>query len=416
MGTLQPPVTGRIAYLISQYPTYSHTFILREIRQLRTMGWDIQTISIRPCDRPLDKLTPEEAEEHQRTLYVTKASPAKIASAHLRTFLRRPLVYIATAIYAMRMGHGGFRKLLYFAEAVVVGVWMEQRRLTHAHVHFASTVALIMHKLFGLNFSATIHGSDEFIDPAGFCLTEKIQAAAFIIGISKYGRSQLMRSSSYEQWHKLEVCRLGIDPDAFEPDRRAPHTGPFRLITVGRLVPVKGYHVLIAALTLLKERGRHVRLSLVGDGPDRSSLERHVADAGLAGDVSFEGSCNQDRVKSLYNQADAFVLTSFAEGVPVVLMEAMSMGVPSIATNITGVPELVTNGVHGILVTPSDEEDLAGAIISLMDNPDMRARFAKEAREKVSRDFNLRRNTGTLSSIFNRRLRSGTAGLPWDTD
>lgn len=407
----------RIAYLISQYPTQSHTFILREIRQLRSLGWDIEVISIRPCDRPPEKLAPEEAEERARTLYVMRASPVQVAGAHLRTFFQRPLAYLATAVYAVRMGHGGLHRLLYFAEAVVVGVWMKQRRLTHVHVHFATTVALIMHRLFDLNFSSTIHGSDEFIDPKGFCLGEKVAAGVFTLGISKYGRSQLMRYSSYEHWHKLEVCRLGIDPDAFPPRMRDTNNGVFRLITVGRLVPVKGYHVLVAAMAMLKAGGRAVRWSVVGDGPDRASLEKHVSEAGLSADVDFEGSCNQDRVKELYGQADAFVLSSFAEGVPVVLMEAMAMGVPSIATNITGVPELLTNGVHGILVTPSDEEQLAQAIITLMDNPEMRASFAKEGRTKVLRDFNLRQNAETLSSIFNRRLLADSyTRVPCDTE
>jgi glycosyltransferase involved in cell wall biosynthesis len=401
------PVTGRIAYLISQYPTQSHTFILREVRQLRALGWDVQTISIRPPDRPTDKLTRQEAEERERTLYVTRASPVQIAAAHLRTFMRRPVAYIATAAYAARTGHGGIRRLLYFVEAVIVGAWLEQRKHAHVHVHFASTVALIMNRLFGLNFSTTIHGSDEFIDPVGFCLREKIEAGAFTIGISKYGRSQLMRYSSYEHWHKLEACHLGIDPDAFQPGMGKSEAGPFRLITVGRLVPVKGYHVLIAALALLKERGRRAQWCVVGDGPDRPSLEAHVAASGLSADVVFEGACNQDRVKELYDQADAFVLSSFAEGVPVVLMEAMAMGVPSIATNITGVPELLTHGVHGLLVTPSDEEQLADAIVTLMDDPEMRARFAREGRAKVARDFNLQRNTEMLSDIFKRRLQAG---------
>ena len=230
---------GHIAYLISQYPACNHTFVLREVRQLRTMGWDIQTISIRPCDRSVAKLSREEAEEAERTLYVMGASPGQIVGAHLRIFFRRPLAYLATSIYALRTGHGGLRRLLYFAEAVIVGTWMEQRRLTHVHTHFSSTVALIMHRMFGVTFSATIHGSDEFIDPTGFCLSEKIAASTFTVGISNYGRSQLCVTARTSIGTNSKSAMLASTPMRFSLVCQAEYRS-ISLITVGRIAPVKG--------------------------------------------------------------------------------------------------------------------------------------------------------------------------------
>jgi colanic acid/amylovoran biosynthesis glycosyltransferase len=397
-------VKGRIAYLISQYPAYNHTFILREVRQLRTLGWDIQTVSIRACDRPVDKLTADEAEEHGRTLYVTTAALTRVAAAHVQTFLRRPLQYITTALYAMRTGHGGMRRLLYFAEAVTAGVWLESRGYMHVHAHFASTVALLIRKLFPITISATIHGPDEFNDPVGFSLREKVEATDFIVAISNFARSQLMRYSTYEHWNKIDVCYLGIDPSVFDPRPPRSDSGPYRLICVARLAPVKGQHVLVDAMQQLIGQGRVLTLSLVGDGPDRPALERHVARLGLTGKVIFEGWCNQDRVKALYQGSDIFVLASFAEGVPVVLMEAMAMEIPCIATRITGVPELIADGVEGLLVTPSDPAELAAAIARMIDSSELRARIGKASRDKVVSRFHLAANVTALSAIFERRL------------
>ncbi|HYP13181.1 MAG TPA: glycosyltransferase [Bryobacteraceae bacterium] len=395
---------GRIAYLISQYPAYNHTFILREVRQLRALGWDIQTISIRAADRPVNKLTPEEADEHARTLFIKSSGPGAVLGAHLRTLFTRPLAYIATLLYALRMGHGGWRKLLYFAEAVVAGSWAAGRGYQHMHVHFASTVSLLVGKLFPIKVSVTIHGPDEFVDPAGFCLREKVESCAFIVAISQYARSQLMRYSSWEHWDKLEVCRLGIDPDVFQRQKQANADGAVRLICVARLAPVKGQHVLVDAVNLLQREGLRVELCFVGDGPDRPGLERHVRDLGLQSSVVFEGWCNQDRVRALYAATDIFVLASFAEGIPVVLMEAMAMEIPCVATNITGVPELISDNVNGFLVTPSDERQLADSIARLIHSPELRESIGRSGREKVIRDFHLANNVHSLSGIFQRRL------------
>ena len=399
-----PHRPGRIGYLISQYPSFTHTFILREVRGLRALGWDIQTVSIADPDRPAAALLPDERAEYERTLYVKGAAVWRLASAHLLTMLRRPLAYLAGLLFALRLGHPGPRKLLYFAEAVVAGHDFERLGYRHVHVHFSSTVALIMSRVFSVSFSVTLHGPDEFDDPTGFALREKVQAAALTVAISQFGQSQLMRFSGYADWKRLAVCRLGIQPAAFERASVAQAATPFRFVSVGRLAPVKGQHILLEAMALLVKRDHAVALSIGGGGPEMDNLRAHVAALGLGDVVTLEGWCDQARVKAMYAASDAFVLASFAEGIPVVLMEAMAMRLPCVATRVMGVPELVEDGVSGLLATPSDAVSLADAMERLITDPALRARLAEAGREKVLRDYDLDRNIPELGALFAGRL------------
>jgi glycosyltransferase involved in cell wall biosynthesis len=404
---------GRLAYLISRYPTTGHSFILREVRRLRALGWDIQTVAIRGPDRPVQRLTEQEAEEHARTLYVTGASWAAVAGVHCAVLLKRPLRYLATLLYALRAGHldprALLRRALYFVEAVVAGAWMERQRLPHAHVHFSSTVALLLGRLFPVSWSATIHGPDEFIDPVGFALREKLQAAAFVVAVSHYGRSQLMRFTPPECWDRLEVCRLGIDPEELPPSAGANPQEVFRVMCVARLFPVKGHQVLIEAVHDLRRQGRRLRLTLVGDGPERARLEARAAALGLHEQVVFQGWVNQSQLPALYRECDLFVLASFAEGIPVALMEAMALAVPCVATQVMGVPELIRDGVDGLLVAPADPAGLAEAMARLMDSPGLRQRLAASGRQRVLAGYNLGQNVARLSGIFQRRLATRVA-------
>jgi glycosyltransferase involved in cell wall biosynthesis len=333
-----------------------------------------------------------------------------LLKAHLRALLRHPLRYLATLFFALRMagvdpGKMAFG-LFYFVEAVVVGEWMRAAGLRHLHVHFAtpaSTVGLIASRLGGCGLSITVHGPDEFYDVSRYQLAAKIQGAAFLCAIGNFARSQLMKLSPVEQWDKFEVTPLGVDPAAFTRQHR-DHDAPFEILCVGRLVPAKGQHVLLAAVRELADRGREVALRFVGDGPDRRSLEDNARALGLQSLVHFEGSVNQDRIRDFYNRADAFVLPSFAEGIPVVLMEAMAMQVPCITTRITGIPELIRDGVDGLLVVPSDEQELADAIERLIVDPKLRCTLGCAGRKRVMERYDLDTNTRRLAEVFRRRL------------
>jgi glycosyltransferase involved in cell wall biosynthesis len=176
------------------------------------------------------------------------------------------------------------------------------------------------------------------------------------------------------------------------------------VLCVGRLVPAKGQHVLLAAIAKLRASGRNLRLRLVGDGPDRESLELAAGRFKITDAVVFEGAVNQDRIRDLYATADVFALASFAEGIPVVLMEAMAMEIPCVSTWITGIPELIRDSIDGLLVPPSDIDGLAAAIALLMDDDELRARLGEAGRRRVIEKYNLRPNVARLAEIFDARF------------
>jgi glycosyltransferase involved in cell wall biosynthesis len=392
---------GAVAYLLSQYPAINHPFMLREVRRLRELGWRVETASIRPPDRPFDALTPVEQEEARGTFYVKTSGIASAMRAHLATLFTQPAGYMRGFACALGTGCGG---ILYFAEAVVVGQWMKQRGLTHVHTHYASTAAWIATRIFPITMSITFHGQAEFANPASFRLPEKIRASLFCRAISQYGRSQMLKVTDPRDWPKIEVTYLGVDPREFAPRPFRANPDPFEIACVGQLAPVKGQHMLVGAMDLLVREGRRVRLRIAGDGPDRAALEQDIARRNLGSYVVLEGFLNQDRLRELYAQSDALALPSFAEGIPVVLMEAMAMQIPCVATWITGIPELITHETDGLLVPPGDAEALARAIARLIDDANLRRTLGEQARQRILEKFDEQRNAEHLAEVFRRWL------------
>jgi colanic acid/amylovoran biosynthesis glycosyltransferase len=402
-----PPIM-QIAYLLSEYPTLGHTYLLREVRGLRELGWDIQTVSIRqPGPRP-SPLSAAEQEERDVTWYILGSSPLEFLQAHVVTFATRPGRYLRGFAAAWNIGrshpHTPARAMAYFMEAVLAGYRLRQAGIEHVHSVYTTTVALIMTEVFDIRLSMTIHGPSEFFDPEGFRIREKVAAAELVSAISYFCRSQIMLWSAPADWHKIEVAPLGIDISGWQPATFREHPAPFELISVGRLADVKGYPLLLEAVALLAAEGRDVRLRLVGDGPDSLQLQELAGQLGIAGKVVFEGWKSQEELRYLYAGSDLCVLSSFSEGVPVVLMEAMATGVPCVAPRITGIPELIRDGVEGLLVTPANVADLAAAIGSLMDNPELRRQMAARSRERIADQYELRQNVLRLSKLFSRKI------------
>jgi glycosyltransferase involved in cell wall biosynthesis len=212
-----------------------------------------------------------------------------------------------------------------------------------------------------------------------------------------------MRFTPPREWGKLEVTRLGVDASLYSPPTRAvPVT--IEILTVGRLAAVKAHRVLIDAMARLVRQGLNVRLRLVGDGAERTALESQAASLGLSDRIVFEGWQNQQRVHAFYCQADVFALPSFAEGIPVVLMEAMAMEIPCVATRITGIPELICDGEDGLLVTPADTEDLAAALARLASDPGLRRRLGAAGRQRVIAEYDQARNAAALGAMIKRRV------------
>ena len=409
MATHSGTQSIRLAYLVSQYPALSHTFILREIRGLRDLGLDVTVVSVRAPDRAWDKLSPVEQDEAGRTYTVLNAGFGGIVGAHVATLFAHPFGYLSGLWDVLKLAGPNLRaissNLFYFAEAVVAGHHIVRGGVRHVHSHFSSTVALFLARVFPVTISLTIHGPAEFDCPVAFYLEEKVARSQFVCAISDYGASQLMKESKPDQWNKVEVSRLGVDSGVFHPRAHREDPEWFELLCVGRLAPAKGQALLIAAVALLIGEGRtRIRLRLVGEGPSRPYLERMITDRGLQDHVVLEGACNQDRVQEFYRQTDLFVLASFAEGVPVVLMEAMAMEIPCLSTWIAGVPELIQHEASGWLVAAGNEEQFAAAIAKLMDDAGLRRRLGAAGRLRVQDRYELGKNVERLASIFQRRL------------
>jgi glycosyltransferase involved in cell wall biosynthesis len=412
--TTQAPVrpARSIAYLVSRYPTLSMIFVLREVLALRALGFRVETASINPPDRPPEKLTPQEREEAARTYCVKCHGVAGAVVAHGSALLRNFAGYfrggsLAFSLAGLDLGRL-FLNLMYFTEALMVGRWMRRNGQTHLHVHLASqaaSVGLFMQRVFCIGYSLTVHGPDEFYDAEGQYLAQKIAAADFIVCISAHTQSQLMKLSPYEHWKKFSIAHLGVDAIQWAPQPKSSSQAPFEILCVGRLTPAKGQHLLIDAVDRLTQQGRSIRLRLVGDGPDSASLRACAARIAAPDAIVFEGAVNQDRIRSFYATADAFCLPSFAEGLPVVLMEAMAMQIPCVSTSITGIPELIRDGIDGLLVPASDLDALVEALARLMDDDELRNRLAQSGRTRVLEHFDLARNVESLAAIFDDQIR-----------
>ena len=400
-----------LAYLISTYPTLSMTFVMREVLALRELGFRVETASINAPDRPANRLTPTEADEAKRTYYVKRHGLSGATAAKLQAVFGDFRGYWRGVALAFRLAGLDLRRLylnlMYFIEALMVGQWMKRKGLRHLHVHLASqaaSVGLFVRTVFGFGYSLTVHGPDEFYDADRQMLAEKIRAADFLCCISSFARSQLMMLSPNEHWSKFVLSPLGVDAEIFAPKPARTLPEIFEILCVGRLTPAKGQHILIDALGRLTQEHRQVRLRLVGSGPDETSLREHATRSTAGECVVFEGAINQDRIRDFYAAADAFCLPSFAEGLPVVLMEAMAMELPCVTTDIAGIPELIRDGVDGLLVPPSDLDALVTALIRLMDHAELREQIGKSGRARVVNHFDLRRNVERLAQIFAERV------------
>jgi len=396
----------KLAYLLSEYPTLGHTYLLREVRQLRNLGWDIQTISVR---RPSDRSSPlsvAAADEFGATWYMLGSGLPAHLRGHAATLLTRPIRYFRGLATALRFGRMNPRRTLlamaYFAEAVSAGYRLQKADITYVHSVYSTTVALLLSRVFDIRLSMTLHGPAEFVDPEGFAIREKVRAAELVCTISYFGRSQIMLWSFPSDWHKLEVTPLGVDGSGWKRAEFREQPEPFELISVGRLTEIKGYSLLLDAVAQLRSERREVRLTLAGDGPDRASLEHQARQLGIADRVVFAGWRTQDELRGLYCQSDAFAMSSFAEGVPVVLMEAMATGLPCVAPRINGIPELIRDGVDGLLFTASNTQELVSAIGTLMDNPELRRCMAESSRDQIADKYDLQKNVVQLSEIFKR--------------
>ncbi len=392
----------RLAYMTGQFPRLTDTFIQREVSALRKLGNHVQTFSVR---RPpyAEASDAELSESRRTTIYLLP--PRGLVGAHVAQFLSSPRRYISALMVAYKFCSPGIRGLLrqgaYFAEAAILAQQMSKHSLFHLHNHFADSscsVAAIAAEMGGFTFSFTIHGPAEFYATNLWWIGEKTRRALFVNCISYFCRSQVMMLSDPEDWEKLRVIHCGVDLSSFEVKR---HEGQARrLLFVGRLVPAKGVLFLLETIARIED----AILDVAGDGPQRNFLEAKVASLGIGQRVRFLGYQSQAQVSELLRHADVFVMASFAEGLPVVLMEAMAAGVPVVATRIAGIPELVDDGQNGFLVPPGEPVVASTAVHQLLQDAELRNRFAIAGRAKVEREFNLDTEASWLAKILTSAL------------
>jgi colanic acid/amylovoran biosynthesis glycosyltransferase len=397
---------GRAAYLVSRYPSQTHTFILNEVRAMREAGVRVETVSIRRVS-PEALLADADRREFERTHALLPVPPAQLVRAHARALRHRPFAYMRTLVSALRDSPGGARatlwQLFYFAEAMLLWAWLGDRGVRHIHVHHAnvsSDVAMLACRFANWTWSLTVHGPTEFADVPGHKLRLKTEAADAVICVSDYARSQLLSIVDGDVRGRLPTVHCGVDIERFSPRDPAPVEGPFSVLTVAQLARRKGIDVLLDAVALLRERDVPVEAVIVGDGDERRSLEARARRLGLDDAVTFAGAVGQDRIPDYYARASVFCLPSFAEGIPIVLMEAMARELPVVATAIMGVPELVVHGRNGLLVPPARADELAAALEELARDPALREQLGREARERVAEAFELRSSVRGLLDVL----------------
>lgn len=398
--------TGPIAYMTGSYPMISHTFILREIQALRCLGLTVHPCAARRPDAA-DFTGPDEIAALDETFYVLAAAkrPLRLAAAHVAVLRRAPRRWLSALKLALRTRPPGTRALawqiFYFLEAAVLVQHLRARGVRHIHNHFGNSscsLTMIASEMSGIPYSFTLHGPAIFFEAHWWRLDQKIARARFVACISHFARSQAMLFSDQSHWDRLKIIHCGVTPANYrKAETQAP--GP-RVLFVGRLAAVKGAPLLLRAFAA--QAGHHpgARLAIVGDGPDRAALEAEARALGLADRVDFLGYQPQGAVAQELSRSDMLVLPSFAEGVPVVLMEAMAATLPVIASRVAGVPELVEDGVSGFVTPPGDLATLTDRLGRLLADADLRARMGAAGRAKVVAEFDVGTEAAKLARAF----------------
>lgn len=403
----------RLAYLNSRYPALSHTFIEREVETVRRHGFEVHTFSVR-ASPPEDLLSRTMRTEAENTFVLLGGQAGPWVRAHGTIARRHPTGALGTVRTALGSGEATPRARLwqffYYGEAVVLHDQMRARGLRHVHVHHANVSADVARLTCQLGnavdgpgtwtWSATIHGSAEFENIAAWDLPSKIRQTHAIACISDFTRGQLMRLVDRSHWDKIQVVRMSVDPDIYVPPATPrSHPGPMRALAVGRLVTLKGFHVLIDAVDVLRKEGVDVEVRIIGQGPDEQVLRQHIAELGLQERVHLVGPVGQDDILAHYHWADTYLMTSFMEGLPVVLMEAMATELPVVTTAVAAAEELVQDGYNGHVIRMARVDQLAEAIGRLAGSPQERLRLGRAGREAVLREFTPR-TTGPAMADF----------------
>jgi glycosyltransferase involved in cell wall biosynthesis len=402
----------KVAYIMSRFPKLTETFILYEMLALEEQGVQVE---LYPLLRERTTVMHPEALPLVERAHFQPFITWPIVRSQLHFLWHKPRAYLGTLWSLLRGTWGSlnffvgalgiFPKTVHFAEL------MAAEHIQHIHAHFAShpaAAAFIIHRLSGIPYSFTAHGSDLHVDR--HMLREKVAEAARVITISNYNKELIIRECGEQFRDKISVIHCGVDTRVFHPRSADPQSrqpsDPFTILCTGTLHEVKGQTYLIEACRLLSERGINIVCNFVGDGEDRAMLAEQIAKAALVQRVHLLGRRTREQIAELLAGADVVVTPSVPtkggkrEGIPVVLMEAMGSGVPVVASNISGIPELVEHERCGLLVPPRDPQGLAAALERMYNDPTLRQRLGQAGREKVVHEFDLYSNAALLAQHF----------------
>jgi len=398
----------KIAYVMSRFPKHTETFILYEMLAIEAQGVPVE---IYPLLKQRDAVVHQEAQALVNRAHYMPFISLSTISSNIAAIRSNAKLYFSTLLEVLRGAFGNTNFLIgaisAFPKAVHFSAMMVEERVTHIHAHFSNhpaVAALVVHRLTGIPFSFTAHGHDIHKDRT--MLREKISAAVFAVTVSKYNKSLMAKECPPEDVSKIHVIHCGVDTRLFQQPANRNKEGAIAIICVASLLEVKGHTYLVQACRLLRDRGVDFVCHLVGEGNYRARIEREIDEYGLGKHIKLHGACTQSHVRELLTASDIFVLASkptrrgAREGIPVSIMEAMAVGVPVVASEISGIPELVENGMSGFLTPPGDVDALAKSIGVLIEDDPLRRRMGAAAREIVLRDFNLESNARQLIHMF----------------
>jgi colanic acid/amylovoran biosynthesis glycosyltransferase len=385
----------RIAYLVSELPAQNHNYLFGEIVGLRDAGITVLVASVRRSTQHRKC----EGREVERSYCITDTPLRHVLDCIFLTAVGNPFGFIAGLWYAVSVWN--VRGVFYFAEAALLGRWMQQNKLFHVHSHFAAKVALIACKIFpAMSTSFTAHGYGEFYYPARFKLPALIAGARFVRAISHVGRANLMLAAPQNKWGDIVYAPLGVNPKVFCPSRSRPDCPTIRITCAGRIAPEKGQRILIFALAELVKKHCYVHLRLIGDGPDKRAMEDLCVHLGIAKYVTFDGWTDSHEMIGVYDETDIFAMASLYEGIPIVLMEAMAMQLPCVAPRVGGIAELIDDDISGLLYNPAAQDELVSALRLLIESPDLRVAIGKAARKRVLEKYDIRTNAEIFAKVL----------------
>lgn len=395
----------RIAYFINQYPKVSHSFIRREILALERQGFAVQRIALRGWDAEL--VDAEDMAERSSTHYVLQGGVKNLLLPVLQALRAEPRRFVSALWLALRMSRSADRPwpyhLLYLAEACRLLPWLQAFAAEHVHAHFGTNsaeVVMLANALGGPTYSFTVHGPEEFDKPQFIKLGEKVRRAAFVVAISSYGRSQLYRWVAHAHWAKVQVVHCGLEPAFHQVPPVAVPAAP-RLVCVGRLCEQKGQLLLLEAARVLAQQAIEFEIVLAGDGEMRDEIEALIAQYGLRERVRITGWISGEQVRAEILAARALVLPSFAEGLPVVIMEAMALRRPVLTTYVAGIPELVRAGENGWLFAAGAVDELVAALADCLAQPaEVLQRMGEAAYQRVLERHDIDTEAAKLAALF----------------